>query len=156
MPSKQEVKDALTELGFEPIPPSIIGQALELAYRAGCEAGKLEAQEICAQTPSQRKRLYRRSVLVAQVARLLAVNRYLFSLLIDADARHGRVCSMDKAVKVFTSLPHAQVPGRPKKPISPGDGKAVHQVKRLHRQARQRKAANQDAGGLHQDSAPAD
>lgn len=148
MPSKQQIRDALTELGFEPIPPSIIGQALELAYRAGYEAGKLEAQESYAQAPSQRKRLYRRSILVAQVARLLAVNRYLFGLLIDADARHGRVCSMDKAVKVFTSLPHAQVSGRPKTPISSGDGKAITQVKRLHRQARQRPAKGQGAGDV--------
>lgn len=146
MPSKQQVREALSELGFEPISDSILSDTLELVYRAGIEAGKLDARECYAQTPRQRKQLYRQSVLVAQVRRLITVNRYLYSLLIDADGRYGRCCSFEQAAEIFTRAPGPQKSARPKKPIHTSDGKTIRQVKRLHRQARRRAPTDEDSG----------
>lgn len=143
MASKQQVKEALIELGFETIPDSILSDTLELVYRAGIEAGKLEAAERQARTLRDCQRLYQRSVLVAQVRRLLVINRYLYSLLID---KEGRSCSFEKAVDLFTHLPGPQKSGRPKKPIPTSDGKAIRQIKRLHRQTRRRAATDEDPG----------
>ncbi len=103
--------EALIELGITMIPDTILSDLIEAIRMAGEQRGQLEAYDHVMQgrgiRPGKREaRLAEQCrIQMAQIERLIRVNRFLFKLLGETHPRKQSIRPIPKAVKVFTAEP---------------------------------------------------